>query len=459
MNSNVFSKRIPTALGLLLLVGGLITGILLVGQRQGLGTKAGPTSQPKEVKISNRASGGYTVSWITDVPVTGFIKYSDNPSNLTLPAGDIRDQIAGSTSQYVVHYVDITGLSPDKTYYFEIGSGTQTYNDAGKPYQVRTAPEITAPTEDVVSGKIVTATGANVSGAVVYVEINNAEPLATLSKTDGTWRLALSNARNKNGDFVAYSKTDETVTIFVQAGTAGTATAMTNTAMANPVPEITLGKTHNFTTGEVALITDASSESQSTLVKMLNPAVEGESLATQTPEFLGTGPAGIEISLTLDTVGQTGTTTASTTGSWSWSPSTELALGGHTIEVRFQEDGVTQKFSRGFIILETGTGGLPAFTSTDSATPIITATLTPSENPTPTEVTTPTPTVAEEPTTTPTVASASATPTATVSGEMPSTEGGLPASGVLTPTLIILILGIGLFLSGIVWKRKILETA
>ena len=144
MKNNIFSKRIPTIFGLLILIGGLIAGILLVSQRQGLTTQAGPTAQPKNVRIANIGSGGYTVSWTSDVPVTGFLKYSDNPTRLTLPAGDTRDQISGTTNQYTTHYVDVTGLSADKTYYFEIGSGSQTYNDGGRPYQVRTTLQAAA---------------------------------------------------------------------------------------------------------------------------------------------------------------------------------------------------------------------------------------------------------------------------------------------------------------------------
>ncbi len=438
MKNNVFAKRIPTVLGLLVLIGGLVAGIVLVGQKQGFGIKAGPTATPKDVKISNRGSAGFTVSWDSDVPVTGFLKYSDNPTNLTLPAGDQRDQIAGSTNQYTTHYVDISGLSANTTYYFEIGSGSQTYNDNGKPYQVRTAPTAAVPAEDVISGKIVTATGTGSGGAIVYAEINTAETLSALTKTDGTWRLALSNARNKNGDFVAYDKAKETVTIFVQAGTAGTATAITTTANANPVPEITLGKTQNFATGDTApvisdltggktnssgfsTLPDLTSSPEATFsVKLINPATEGESLATQTPEFLGTAPTGTAIKLRLDKTGQSGTATASATNNWSWSPKIKLSLGKHSIAVSFKDDkGINQSFSRGFTILAAGVGGLPAFSSTPSATP--------------TELAgTPTPTVV-----------------------MPATTSGMPKSGVLTPTYTLLILGIGLFILGIVWRRRL----
>lgn len=438
MKNNVFAKRIPTFLGLLILIGGLVAGIVLVGQKQGFGIKAGPTATPKDVKISNRGSTGFTISWDSDVPVTGYLKYSDNPTNLTLPAGDQRDQISGSTNQYTTHYVDVTGLSADKTYYFEIGSGSQTYNDSGKPYQVRTAPSAAVPAEDVVSGKIVTAGGVGSSGAIVYVEITGAETLSALTKTDGTWRVALSNARNTNGDYVAYDKATETVTIFVQAGTAGTATAITNTANDNPVPEITLGKTLNFATGEAspvisdltggkagsgfATLADLSQAPEATYsVKLVNPATEGDSLATQLPEFLGTAPVGTTIDLQLDMTGESGTATASATNNWSWSPSIKLSLGNHSIKLKFLENGVDTEFSRSFVIVAPGVGGLPAFTSTPSATPTDVAT----SSPTPTD-------------------------------GMPATEGGLPKSGILTPTYTLLIVGIGLFVFGIIWRRRLL---
>ena len=428
MKNNIFSKRIPTIFGLLILIGGLIAGILLVSQRQGLTTQAGPTAQPKNVRIANIGSGGYTVSWTSDVPVTGFLKYSDNPTRLTLPAGDTRDQISGTTNQYTTHYVDVTGLTPDKTYYFEIGSGSQTYNDGGRPYQVRTTLQAAAPAEDVISGKIVTAAGAGAGGAMVYAEITGAQTLSTLTNTDGSWRIALSNARNAGGNFVAYDPAVETITVFVQAGTSGTATAITNTATDNPVPEITLGKTHNFATGEVAPIisdlsgggstgrfatlSDLSQSPEATFsVKLLNPSTEGESLATQTPEFLGTGTVGTAIKLILDISGQTATATVAASGAWSWSAPIKLSLGSHTIKLRFKENNVDSEFSRGFVIVAAGTGGLPAFSATPSATPTL-------------------------------------TPTAT--------SGGLPVVGILTPTYALFIVGIGLFVAGIVWRRRLL---
>lgn len=448
MKNGLLTKRIPTLLGVVVLLVGLAAGVFLVGRQQLLGTQAGPTSLPRNVKIVNRGSNSLTVTWISDVPVTGFVKYSDNPARLTLPAGDARDQISGNTNQYTTHFVDINGLTADKTYYFEIGSGSQMYNDGGKPYQVRTAPAGATPAEDVTSGKILNVSNSGVGGALVYVDITGAETLGTLTKNDGSFRLALSNARDSTGKFVAYDKAKENVTIFVQAGGAGTATALTNTATDNPVPDITLGKTHNFAGGEIvpetvsslssgsntatnsgfANISDTSTVPSITStpeatysVKMTYPLTDGEKIATTSPVFLGTGPIGTLLSLSITstlTSSSSGVATVSAQSKWQWPSPKVLPLGRHTINLSWKEGATSYNFKRMFEIVAAGSiGGLPSFTSTPSATP-----------------------------------------TASSSGRttMPSTVSGIPEPGLLTPTVWLLIVGIGLFFGGIIWKKQLL---
>lgn len=455
-------KRIPTILGFVILIAGLAAGVYLVGQQQGFFTKAGPTATPKNVKITNRGSNTFVVSWTSDVPVTGFIKYSDNPAKLSLPAGDSRDQISGTSSSYTTHYVEVTGLTPDKTYYFEIGSGSATYNDNGKPYQARTAQAGAAPAEDVMSGKVITAAGAGAAGVMVYAELTGSEPLSALTKNDGTFRLALSNARSKQGKFLTYDKAKEIVSITVQGGANGSATAVTNTATDNPVPEITLGKTHNFVGDSVASIPLASLGSGTTStrsgtfkpaeetvvatsndanseVKLLYPATEGERVFTKTPEFIGTGPEGTNIVLSLNTIPmQNASATPSSNGNWAWSPAGALDLGFYTLSWEFKNSkGVTTKLSRGFEIASAsaGIGGMmPAFTSTPTATPTV-AEASPTAEPTIEPIFVPT-------------ASPEASPTSTASGD-------LTDAGVLTPTLALLIMGIGLFFAGGYWNKKL----
>ncbi len=386
------NRKIPTAVGLLILIGGLVAGVFLVNSRTSFQSKAGPTESPKNIKISNRGSGNFSISWTTDVPMTGYIKYSEDPTKVNLPAGDVRDQISGTSQDYTNHYVNVTGLGANKTYYFLIGSGSQTYNDNEKPFQIRTLATASSPPEDVISGKILNTSRSPVNGAIVFVDIDGAETLSTISKNDGTWRLNLSTARSKSGSTLTLDPKTTLLSIFVSAGTLGTATAISNTEKAKPVPDILLGKNQNFVDATVSLSDISSGASRSGVfaltesqlsseigttntgsITFLNPAIEGELIATNTPEFklkLATGSGlslkvGEQVSL-LDLV-------KNESGEWTWSPLKPLTTGLNSLLVEYLDaDNNKQQVTRTFNVLAIGdASGLPAFTATPSATPTL----------------------------------------------------------------------------------------
>jgi len=413
--SGLLGKRIPTIAGLLILLGGLIAGVILVSQRQGLSTQAGPTDTPKNVRITNRATNTFSVSWTTDTPTTGFVKYAENPTKITTPAGDVRDQISGTAEAYTNHYVNITGLAADTTYYFLIGSGSETYNDEGKPFQVRTGPQVIPPPEDVISGKVVSEATTPVNGAVVFVEAEGAEALSTVTKVDGTWRLNLALSRDKAGQILTYDKDQTTLSIFVQASNGGTATAVTNTSTDSPTPDIVMGKNQTFVATLPPSIADpndiqsggfgslASAPTPATgelpnnaapgSVAVLNPAINGEMIATSSPELRGTATPGLDIKITVQSDPQSALIKAGTDGVWSWTPPLSLDPGIHMLTLEYTEGGILQKIERTFTVLAyDAAGGLPAFTATPSATPTITLSPTPSATPS-AVIPTPTPTL------------------------------------------------------------------
>ncbi len=460
----LLGKRIPTFLGILILIGGLIAGVVLVGRQQGTETKAGPTESPKNVRISNRGTNTFSISWTTDTPVTGFVKYSENPTKIVSPAGDVRDQISGSAQSYTNHHVNVTNLKADTTYYFVIGSGPMTYNDDGKPFQVRTGPQVIPPPEDVISGKIVNSAGSAASGAIIFIEAEGGEALSTVSKTDGTWRLNLAAVRNKDGQVLTYDKDKSVLSIFIQAGTAGTATAITNTGKDNPVPDIVLGKNQSFVDSIPAplaqtqestsaakatagfkelsvvptqtMLVDIPAEASSSF-SILNPALNGEMVATTSPEFRGKALPGTDIKITVHSaVEMSQLIKADVNGNWTWSAPQQLEPGIHTLTLQYtDQSGKVVNIERTFTVLSSDAGGgLPAFTATPSATPIITPTATPSA--TPTEIPTPTP-----------------TPTEIV---MPATESSeLVETGVEWIAYLMVGMGLGMFVFGGMIKKKI----
>lgn len=446
--SGLMGKRIPTIFGLFILVGGLVAGIILVNMRQGIESKAGPTESPKNIKLSNIGSTTFSVSWTTDIPLTGYVRYSDNPAKITLPAGDVRDQISGTSQSYTNHLANITGLTADKTYYFLVGSGSQTYDDGGKPFQVRTAQQVIAPPEDVIFGKVVGGSGIPSNGAIVHVEAEGGETLSVMTKNDGTWRLNLANSRDKAGKVLTYDPIKTLLSIFVQAGSAGTATAITDASKAKPVADIVLGKNQSFLegvaapalestdSGAIAATDSATKKSagfQSNLAattaptatgaaKILNPAIEGEIIATSSPQFKGSAVAGTTVKITIHSDEQlVAVVNVDTNGLWTWTPPQPLSPGAHTITIEYTDDkNAIQKLTKSFTILSASDSQfIPAFTSTPSAT--ITVTITP----TPTEI-----------------------------FIMPATQSGeLKDSGTLSTTIALILGGVGLILFGKLSKK------
>ena len=387
-------KKIPTILGLFILIGGIVAGIILVNMRQGLDTKAGPTESPKNIKISNKGSSTFSVSWTTDVPLTGFVKYSDNPAKINLPSGDVRDQISGTSQGYTNHLVNITGLNAGTSYYFLIGSGSQTYDDGGNSFQVRTGAQVIAPPEDVIFGKIVGGEGNPTNGAIVHVEAEGGDTLTAMTKNDGSWRLNLANSRDKGGKILTYDSAKTLLSIFVQAGSAGTATAITDVSKAKPVADIVLGKNQSFIESTVIKITDNSSATvsaagvggfQSLLAanidttgtstatgaaKILNPAIEGEIIATSSPQFKGSAPAGTTVKITVNSVDEhIAVVRVDQQGTWVWTPPQPLTAGNHNITIEYTDsNNMTKKISRSFTILSASDSfGIPSFSATPSA--------------------------------------------------------------------------------------------
>jgi len=438
-------RKIPTFLGLLILVIGMAAGFYLTQRGSSLFLRAKTTATPKQVKITNITESGFTVSWITEGKTTGFVQYGPAPA-VDLTAADDRDQISGKTTAFTTHHVSLRGLKPATTYYFKIGSGDKLYDNNGQPYQVATAPTMTSPppASDLAHGLVTQPDGSPAAGAIVYLSLANTTPLSALTKSSGSWVIPLHNARTSDlQNYTTYDRQASIEEIFVQGGEMGTATAIVTTKNDAPVPKIALGQSYDFRqSGEGEKPASPPPSSQFSLQPIASPPpqaapVEGvviinpapaEKVSTTKPEIIGQGPAGQKIEILLHSLAHySDEVEVGPDGYWRWTPPAELEPGEHTLTVSYLDNqGQKRSLSRSFVVL--AAGSVPAFEATPSAT-----TLTP----TPT-VTTPTPTA------TPSLQPASRT-------SLPSTEGGVPTSGNWTPTFLLFIIGISLVLFGGWW--------
>lgn len=119
-----FNKfKIPTLLGLGVIILGIGVGIYLILQEQELITKATPDVTPQNITLTNIEDRTLTISWQTTTAVASFISYGQNsPDEQT--ALDERD--ATSPKPHTTHYVTVKNLQPKTSYQFKIISGKLT---------------------------------------------------------------------------------------------------------------------------------------------------------------------------------------------------------------------------------------------------------------------------------------------------------------------------------------------
>ena len=410
---------IPTILGILVTIGGLIAGVFLLNAPLRSLVGASPEETPTEVKITNTGDTSFVVSWVTAKSTSGYIQYGEGEKP-ELVVSDDRDQEKGEIGIYFTHLVTVRGLKVATNYGFRIGSGKGLYDQGGQLYKVTTGITLrNPPRADVAYGQVVTSSGDPVDGALVYLAMPGTVPQAAITKPSGSWVIPISTARTIDlTSFAAYDPSGGRVDILVQAGSLGTSNVTTTIANTKPVPQITLGQTGNLAGQEPAATPAAGSKLTGETLVILTPK-SGERVNSSQPEIMGKAPAGAEVTIVIHSTTEISqTVTADENGDWSYSVPSDLEPGTHTITITALVDGVKKTVQKSFVVEAAGVSNAPAKIATPAAT------LKPTPKPTPRVA-------------------------------YPSTESGTPESGNLTPTLILLILGGALVLTGAFAYRKV----
>ena len=187
-----------------------------------------PGLASRMVRIANVQATSFTVSWQTESPTTGSVRWSI-ASNGGSPATMASDRRGAATSS-PVHIVTVSGLLPQTTYLFDLASGDASDANGGSHYAVSTGPTLSLGSPDSVFGKVAGRNGGLPAGALVHVSASGASgtsgTLSTVVTTNdaGIWVVDLANLRSAAGD-ERYPVSDTTVlTVVADGGTDGSAT-------------------------------------------------------------------------------------------------------------------------------------------------------------------------------------------------------------------------------------------
>lgn len=199
--------KIPTVLGLSLLITAISLGILIYYFDKKTETEERITYLPRDIQVLNIFDDQATVTWETENPAIGTVSYSDSGS-MNQSQTDNRDH-TGNQKERTVHFVTLRNLHPDTDYNFKVKSHNHAFPD--KPMSFKTAKTLptetsgendevpSAPENKPLRGSVLNTNLNPIDEALVFLQITGAQPMVTFTSTSGNFLIPLSRLRDQNG--------------------------------------------------------------------------------------------------------------------------------------------------------------------------------------------------------------------------------------------------------------------
>ena len=232
--------KIPTLLGLSVIIIGIIGGVFLNLREQTIISKASPDVTPQNIILSNIGDNSVTISWQTSVPVASFVKFGQtHPDEQVI----LDDRDSKNPQPHTTHYVTIKKLLPKTIYQYRIVSN-KIQSDI---MELTTAAPLSAQTGfQPIIGSVLD-NNTPVGESIIYLVITDATVQSALTKTEGNFLIPLSQLRKSDLSDI-YPLKEDTVAKLTVISAKGEASALfrLNDAEAG-LPPITLGENLDLT--------------------------------------------------------------------------------------------------------------------------------------------------------------------------------------------------------------------
>jgi len=246
MKNTFWDKRIPALLSVTLIGISIVITSILVKNSAVFVSRADITESPQNVKITNISDNSFTISYTTEIENISSVNFGIE-DNLGQTAIDDRDQKEVIRPRKI-HNFTLNNLRPDTRYFFTITSGQNTFLNNNIPYEIRTAPipQITLTPQTSIKGKIVLTDGSKPKEALVYVNVDKAQEISSLSDNNGSYSLSLSSLLLKDLSYPVILNKQDIIKMIITNGPLKS-NVWVLASQTNPVPVVTLSRDYDFT--------------------------------------------------------------------------------------------------------------------------------------------------------------------------------------------------------------------
>ncbi len=204
--------KIPTILGLTLLITAISLGVIIQNQRQLYLAQKKQVFEPKQISLANISPTQATIIWQTDFPIDGSVIYGTNNPLLTNKQIDDRDTSSNNPKPRLSHFVTLKNLTPNTKYFYKLA--TKEFVSSDLPLELKTSSNISGdnPTyPKPIRGVILDSDLKTVEDAIVKINIPGAQDLATFTTNSGSFLIPLKDVLTS--DLGNYFKLPETTSI------------------------------------------------------------------------------------------------------------------------------------------------------------------------------------------------------------------------------------------------------
>lgn len=189
--------RIPTLLALALIILAIAGASIFFFYRQNL-TNSSSGAAPSNITVANITDQEATITWQTTDPTQGAVEWGGNGS-LGNEQNDDRDKT--NVKSHLTHYVTLTSLQGDATYYFKVKSNSELYPNNTLSFKTAKAVSTNQNLESFnkpLIGVVLSSNLEPIDEAIVTLALDGASPLSAFTTTAGNFIIPLLNLKTQD---------------------------------------------------------------------------------------------------------------------------------------------------------------------------------------------------------------------------------------------------------------------